>query len=367
MSFRNLKFRDRDFIHHENNRIISQMNSNTKYLAMTQAFEAAKSRMNEAYMQMQLEDDLAKKRKWAGLAERYADEANQISDNWENKIRRDLRRGRRFKLLLWFMLIALFIVVFPVNLIFIYLFIMWLIRHYIVLKDEYRSIPVQEQESPTIEIDSSLYAKAESLTEQIKLLYKRCEAWLETLQEELGLDGAQNSEWVDTYLTGDMEMSTGLKKEGQTLLVDFQSTLNELEFLSHVIDDDGTIDFCQSSIDMLTIFLAKGERSVSFTQDHEDWINQQISFLEQVHSWINSVFDSIDDDREQAMLAYFYGDEQLSSEQNKEGFSLLLRLQTILTKYEVFPECPEKDEAIEYIKNEISIVKSILTKDLSEN
>lgn len=64
MPYRKLKSSDRSFIHGQTNRLINEMNRNAEYLGTVQAYEAAKSRMNQAYLAMELEDDPEKSFVW---------------------------------------------------------------------------------------------------------------------------------------------------------------------------------------------------------------------------------------------------------------------------------------------------------------
>lgn len=61
MPYRKLTSRDRSFIKGQTDRLLNQMNSNAEYLATVQTYEAAKARMNQAYLAMELEDDPEKK------------------------------------------------------------------------------------------------------------------------------------------------------------------------------------------------------------------------------------------------------------------------------------------------------------------
>lgn len=130
MSYRNLKPSDRTFIQEENNRLIQQMNANTAYLATVEAFEAAKERMNQAYLAMELEDDPEKKERLARLTEKYAAQAQAILDDWEGQRSQGLKAVRRFKLGVW--LVWLFVVsfIFPINIISLGIFLIWLYRNY---------------------------------------------------------------------------------------------------------------------------------------------------------------------------------------------------------------------------------------------
>ena len=151
----NLKPSDRDFITRENNRIIEQMNNNAEYMAMNQSLEAAKSRMNDAILAMKIEDNPEKKARLAELANRYADEALAIQENWEAEVKAGLRAGRRIKVFIWLFVIFVFTYAFPVNLIIIALFLIWLYRNYIVLKSVYHV----EDASKTKKVENTKFSK----------------------------------------------------------------------------------------------------------------------------------------------------------------------------------------------------------------
>lgn len=137
MSYRNLKPSDRSFIREQNDRIIQQMNNNAEYLATSQSFEAAKARMNEAYMAMLRENDPVKKEQLLELTQMYIQQAETIYNNWEAAQKEELRNGRRFKFMLWLALLFGVSYFFPLNLIALALFVAWWYRNYIWLRSEY--------------------------------------------------------------------------------------------------------------------------------------------------------------------------------------------------------------------------------------
>lgn len=64
MPYRKLTSSDRTFIKGQTDRLLNQMNSSAEYLATVQTYEAAKVRANQAYLAMELEDDLEKSYGW---------------------------------------------------------------------------------------------------------------------------------------------------------------------------------------------------------------------------------------------------------------------------------------------------------------
>ncbi|HFI0564327.1 TPA: hypothetical protein ACGO35_002063 [Streptococcus suis] len=131
MPYRKLTSSDRTFIKGETDRLLNQMNSNAEYLATVQTYEAAKARMNQAYLAMELEDDLDKKVRLAKLVETYAAQAQAILDEWEEKNKQAEKAARDFKLILWLTVLFTLSFVFPVNIILVILFAVWFYRNYL--------------------------------------------------------------------------------------------------------------------------------------------------------------------------------------------------------------------------------------------
>ncbi|HEM5030590.1 TPA: hypothetical protein U1199_000693 [Streptococcus suis] len=102
MPYRKLTSSDRTFIKGQTDRLLNQMNSNAAYLGTVQTYEAAKARMNQAYLAMELEDDPEKKLRLAKLVETYTAQAQAILDEWEEKNRHAEKAARNVKLIVWF-------------------------------------------------------------------------------------------------------------------------------------------------------------------------------------------------------------------------------------------------------------------------
>ncbi|MGQ7448471.1 hypothetical protein ACTGW0_04210 [Streptococcus suis] len=131
MPYRKLTSRDRSFIKGQTDRLLNQMNSNAEYLATVQTYEAAKARMNQAYLAMELEDDPEKKVRLAKLVETYAAQAQAILDEWEEENKQAEKATRNVKLILWLTVLFTLSFVFPVNIILVILFAVWFYRNYL--------------------------------------------------------------------------------------------------------------------------------------------------------------------------------------------------------------------------------------------
>lgn len=131
MPYRKLTSRDRSFIKGQTDRLLNQMNSSTEYLGTVQTYEAAKARMNQAYLAMELEDDPEKKVRLAKLVETYAAQAQAILDEWEEENKQAEKATRNVKLILWLTVLFTLSFVFPVNIILVILFAVWFYRNYL--------------------------------------------------------------------------------------------------------------------------------------------------------------------------------------------------------------------------------------------
>ncbi|MFM0791828.1 hypothetical protein [Streptococcus suis] len=107
------------------------MNSNAAYLGTVQTYETAKARANQAYLAMELENDLEKKLRLAKLVETYTAQAQAILDEWEEKNKRAEKVARNVKLILWLTVLFALSFVFSVNIILAILFAAWFYRNYL--------------------------------------------------------------------------------------------------------------------------------------------------------------------------------------------------------------------------------------------
>ncbi|HFI0796157.1 TPA: hypothetical protein ACGO6M_001795 [Streptococcus suis] len=218
MPYRKLTSSDRTFIKGETDRLLNQMNSNAEYLATVQTYEAAKARMNQAYLAMELEDDLDKKVRLAKLVETYAAQAQAILDEWEEKNKQAEKAARDFKLILWLTVLFTLSFVFPVNIILVILFAVWFYRNYL-------------RSSRTDQVIKA--ANSQSLTEE-----ERFENWL---TEKIVILNKDKREWTEAMLTkydnlddivaGIGEMDEIDKVAGKNLLRRYQDILADIEKL----------------------------------------------------------------------------------------------------------------------------------------
>ncbi|HFI2447925.1 TPA: hypothetical protein ACGO8L_001795 [Streptococcus suis] len=219
MPYRKLTSSDRTFIKGETDRLLNQMNSNAEYLATVQTYEAAKARMNQAYLAMELEDDLDKKVRLAKLVETYAAQAQAILDEWEEKNRHAEKAARDFKLILWLTVLFTLSFVFPVNIILVILFAVWFYRNYL-----------RSSKSDRV---TKTAANSQSLTEE-----ERYEEWL---TEKIVTLNKDKREWTEAMLTkydnlddiaaGIGEMDEIDKVAGKNLLRRYQDILADIEKL----------------------------------------------------------------------------------------------------------------------------------------
>ena len=249
MAWYNLRSGGRDFIHQENKRIIDNLIANADFLATNLALEAAKSRMNDARIAMESEDDPVKKARLRAVANQYAREVLAIQDAWESEVKASYRRGRRMILLVWLVFLAVISLFFPVNLIALALFGLWWYRHYVVLRADYQmsSDNVQtgsnDQENsagPELAAASEpLAAGADALTPeklaQIERINQAIEAldqaqsdWLAGLrQEEAAAKSAGQSQWT---------MSESARGTAQTLVQQHQALLENMAQIADSAD-----------------------------------------------------------------------------------------------------------------------------------
>ncbi|HEL1619103.1 TPA: hypothetical protein TXL63_000917 [Streptococcus suis] len=177
MSYRKLTSRDRTFIEGQTDRVLRQMKSNAEYVATVQTYEAAKARMNQAYLAMELEDDPEKKLRLAKLVEEYAAQAQVILDDWEARNSRAEKEVRDFKLILWLTLLFTLSFVFPVNIILVILFVVWFYRNYLG-----KSRPGQVKQVAPAQTEKTKEEEYEDwVAEKIVTLDKDRREWTETV------------------------------------------------------------------------------------------------------------------------------------------------------------------------------------------
>ncbi|HFU4110267.1 TPA: hypothetical protein ACGO7N_001375 [Streptococcus suis] len=219
MPYRKLTSSDRTFIKGQTDRLMNQMNSNAEYLATVQTYEAAKARMNQAYLAMELEDDPEKKVRLAKLVETYAAQAQAILDEWEEKNRHAEKAARNIKLILWLTVLFTLSFVFPVNIILAILFAVWFYRNYL------RSSRIAQLPKSTA--SQSIVTEEESyedwLTEKIVTLNKDKCQWTE--------DVLAKYDSLDEIAAGIGEMDEIDKVAGKNLLRRYQDILADIEKL----------------------------------------------------------------------------------------------------------------------------------------
>ncbi|HEM4275379.1 TPA: hypothetical protein U1X82_000100 [Streptococcus suis] len=241
MPYRKLTSSDRTFIKGETDRLLNQMNSNAEYLATVQTYEAAKARMNQAYLAMELEDDLDKKVRLAKLVETYAAQAQAILDEWEEK--RAEKNARNVKLILWLTVLFALSFVFPVNIILAILFAVWFYRNYL------RSSRIAQVPKSTA--SQSLVTEEESyedwLTEKIVTLNKDKRQWTE------GIIAKYDS--LDEIAAGIGEMDEIDKEAGKKILHRYQAILADIEKLPDSDQKTYYLDFHREMIaDLENVF-----------------------------------------------------------------------------------------------------------------
>ncbi|HFU4464774.1 TPA: hypothetical protein ACGO9X_002086 [Streptococcus suis] len=218
MPYRKLTSRDRTFINEQTDRLLSQMKSNAEYVATVQTYEAAKARMNQAYLAMELEDDPEKKLRLAKLVEEYAAQAQVILDDWEVRNSRAEKEVRNFKLILWLTLLFTLSFVFPVNIILAVLFAVWFYRNYLRSS---RAAQVPKA------IASQTLTEAESyedwLAEKIVTLDKDKREWTETILSAY--------DDLDDIAAGHGKMDEQDMEAGKSILQRYRAILDDIEQL----------------------------------------------------------------------------------------------------------------------------------------
>ncbi|HFU4086554.1 TPA: hypothetical protein ACGO7S_001480 [Streptococcus suis] len=243
MNYRNLKSSDRSFIHGQTNRLINQMNKNAEYLGTVQAYEAAKSRMNEAYLAMELEDDPEKKLRLAKLVEKYTAQAQTILDNWEDENCRAEKVTRNVKFILWLVLLVTVSFLFPVNILIFILFAFWFYRNYFSPKRKcrlYQTVKVQSEMT-----DEETYE--DWLTKRIVELNKDKRDWIEDILSRYGD--------LDEVASGLRQISEIDKEVGRKILNRYRNMLLDIEKLPDSDQKNYYLDFHQEIIsDLEDIF-----------------------------------------------------------------------------------------------------------------
>ncbi|HFI0425745.1 TPA: hypothetical protein ACGOW3_000010 [Streptococcus suis] len=243
MPYRKLTSSDRTFIKGQTDRLMNQMNSNAAYLGTVQTYEAAKARMNQAYLAMELEDDPEKKVRLAKLVETYTAQAQAILDEWEEKNRHAEKAARDFKLILWLTVLFTLSFVFPVNIILAILFAVWFYRNYL------RSSRIAQVPKSTA--SQSLVTEEESyedwLTEKIVTLNKDKREWTEDVLAKYDslaeiAAGIGNIDEID-------------KEAGKKILHRYQAILADIEKLPDSDQKTYYLDFHREMIaDLENVF-----------------------------------------------------------------------------------------------------------------
>lgn len=242
MPYRKLKSSDRSFIHGQTNRLINEMNRNAEYLGTVQAYEAAKSRMNQAYLAMELEDDPEKKLRLAKLVENNTAQAQIILDEWEEKNKRAEKATKNVKLILWLTVLFTLSFVFPVNIILVILFAVWFYRNYLCSSKSDRVTKTATKQSLTEE-----ESYEEWLTEKIVTLNKDKREWAEAMLTKY--------DSLDDIAAGIGEMNEIDKVAGKNLLRRYQDILADIEKLPDSDQKTYYLDFHQEIIsDLEDIF-----------------------------------------------------------------------------------------------------------------
>lgn len=239
MSYRQLKSSDRTFMKGQTDRILQQMNSNAEYLGTVQAYEAAKARMNQAYLAMQLEDDPEKKLRLAKLVEEYTAQAQAILDNWEEQNGRAERKIRTVKLLLWLVLLFTFSLVFPVNIILAVLFAVWFYRNYLRSSRKGK----RPQSSPVHSEVTEEESYENWLTEKIVALNKDKREWTETI-----LAKYEKDDFLEEVAAGNGDIDEQDKEAGKSILQRYRDILADIEQLPDSEQKTYYLDFHQEMI-----------------------------------------------------------------------------------------------------------------------
>ncbi|HEM5997377.1 TPA: hypothetical protein U2B30_000775 [Streptococcus suis] len=242
MPYRKLTSSDRTFIKGETDRLLNQMKDNAEYVATVQTYEAAKARMNQAYLAMELEDDLDKKVRLAKLVETYTAQAQAILDEWEEKNRHAEKAARNIKLILWLTVLFTLSFVFPINIILVILFAVWFYRNYLRSNSVDRVTKTATNQSLTEEERFEDW-----LTEKIVTLNKDKREWTEAM-----LTKYDN---LDDIAVGIGEMDEIDKVAGKNLLQRYQDILADIEKLPDSDQKTYYLDFHREIIaDLQDIF-----------------------------------------------------------------------------------------------------------------
>ncbi|MFI3100957.1 hypothetical protein [Streptococcus suis] len=240
MPYRKLTSSDRTFIKGQTDRLLNQMNSNAEYVATVQTYEAAKARMNQAYLAMELEDDLDKKVRLAKLVETYAAQAQAILDEWEEENKQAEKAARDFKLILWLTVLFTLSFVFPVNII---LFTVWFYRNYL-RSSRIAQLP-KSTASQSLVTEEERYE--EWLTEKIVTLNKDKREWTE------GIIAKYDS--LDDIAAGIGNIDEIDKEAGKKILHRYQAILADIEKLPDSDQKTYYLDFHREMIaDLENVF-----------------------------------------------------------------------------------------------------------------
>ncbi|HFI0136321.1 TPA: hypothetical protein ACGOZZ_002008 [Streptococcus suis] len=242
MPYRKLTSRDRTFIKGQTDRLLSQMNSNAKYVATVQTYEAAKARANQAYLCMDLEDDPEKKLRLAKLVETYTAQAQTILDNWEARNSRAEIEVRNLKLILWLTVLFALSFFFPVNIILAILFSVWFYRNYL------RSSKAAQVPKATASQSLTEEERYEDwLTEKIVTLNKDKREWTETV--------LSTYDDLDDIAAGHGQMNEQDIEAGKSILQRYRAILADIEKLPDSDQKTYYLDFHQEMIaDLEAVF-----------------------------------------------------------------------------------------------------------------
>ncbi|CYU16256.1 hypothetical protein [Streptococcus suis] len=242
MPYRKLTSRDRSFIKGQTDRLLNQMNSSTEYLGTVQTYEAAKARMNQAYLAMELEDDPEKKVRLAKLVETYAAQAQAILDEWEEENKQAEKAARDFKLILWLTVLFTLSFVFPVNIILVILFAVWFYRNYLRSSRTDQVIKAANNQSLTEE-----ESYEDWLTEKIVILNKDKREWTE--------DVLAKYDSLDEIAAGIGKIDEIDKEAGKKIIHRYQAILADIEKLPDSDQKTYYLDFHREMIaDLENVF-----------------------------------------------------------------------------------------------------------------
>ncbi|HEL1603362.1 TPA: hypothetical protein TXL59_001681 [Streptococcus suis] len=242
MPYRKLTSSDRTFIKGQTDRLLNQMNSNAAYLGTVQTYEAAKARMNQAYLAMELEDDPEKKVRLAKLVETYAAQAQAILDEWEEENKQAEKAARDFKLILWLTVLFTLSFVFPVNIILVILFAVWFYRNYLRSSRTDQVIKAANNQSLTEE-----ESYEDWLTEKIVILNKDKREWTE--------DVLAKYDSLDEIAAGIGKIDEIDKEAGKKIIHRYQAILADIEKLPDSDQKTYYLDFHREMIaDLENVF-----------------------------------------------------------------------------------------------------------------